>query len=111
MKLDEAARGAVTKGGEAVTRQVDELRDRRRRARRRLEEIFSRDVLGSVLVSLAAGKMVEQVVVILAPGRPLRFVAWTVAFALFVWLFIYWEHVAARATAAAEAAESATQSE
>lgn len=91
--------------------QVRELRDRRRRTRRRLEEIFSRDVLGAVLVSLAAGKMVEQLVVIVAPSRALRFVAWTAAFALFVWLFVYWERVASAAAAAADAAEDATQSE
>lgn len=102
MKLDEAAAGAVQKGRQ----QVDELRDRRRRARRRLEEIFSRDVLGSVLVSLAAGKVVEQFIVIVAPARSARLLAWFVAFWLFVGLFVYWERVAKAAMDAAEAAEA-----
>lgn len=90
----------------AVNEQFEQLRDRRRRTRRRLEEIFSRDVLGSVLVSVAAGKVVEQVVVMAAPARPARLVAWFVTFWIFVGLFIYWEKVAKRAREAAEAVES-----
>lgn len=103
MELDdvkEAPGKAATIAGE----QVQQLRDRRRRARRRLEEIFSREVLGAVLVSLAAGKVVEQLVVIVAPWRPLRLVAWFVAFWLFVGLFVYWDRVAARAKETVEAA-------
>lgn len=92
--------------GEAVKGGVEQLQDRRRRTRQRLEEIFSRDVLGSVLVSLAAGKIVEQVVVIVAPSRPLRLVAWIVAFGLFVYLFVQWEKVAEKAKEAAEAVEA-----
>lgn len=111
MKLDEAVKGTMSKGGEAISEQVGELRDRRRRARQRLEEIFSRDVLGAVLVSLAAGKVVEQVVVLVAPMRVLRLVAWFVAFWLFVGLFVYWERVAERAKQAAEAAEAAAAEE
>lgn len=82
------------------------LRDRRRRTRRRLEEIFSRDVLGSVLVSVAAGKVVEQIIVMAAPGRPARLIAWFVAFWAFVYLFVKWEAVAKKALDAAEAVES-----
>lgn len=98
---------AARKAGARVDQSVKQLRDRRRRTRQRLEEIFSRDVLGSVLVSLAAGKIVEQLVVIAAPARPARLVAWTVAFAVFVALFVYWERVAKKAAEVAEAAERA----
>lgn len=107
MKLDEGAKAAASKAGEAVDQQFQQLRNRRRRTRQRLEEIFSRDVLGSVLVSLAAGKIVEQMVVIAAPSRPARLLAWTAAFAIFVWLFVKWEYVAKKAAEAAEAAERA----
>lgn len=69
---------------------------RRPSPRQRINEIFSRDVLGSVLVGLAGGKIVEQAVVLAAPGRPRRLVAWAVAFGLFVVLFAYWEHVERR---------------
>lgn len=96
---------AAHKVGASVDQSVKQLRDRRRRTRQRLEEIFSRDVLGSVLVSLAAGKIVEQLVVIAAPSRPARLVAWSVTFAVFVWLFVHWERVAKKAAEVAEAAE------
>lgn len=73
---------------------LSNLRDRRRTTRKRLEKIFSRDVLGSVLVSVSAGKVVEKVIVLAAPSTVARLVGWFGAFWLFVGLFVYWERVA-----------------
>lgn len=101
----------VQESANRIRRLVKALRDRRRRGRRRLEEIFSREVLGAVLVSVAAGKIVEQIIVIVAPSRPLRLVAWTLAFGVFVWVFVYWERLAGAAADAADAAEDAVDSE
>lgn len=105
----EAAGEAAEASKRKFSESVSNVRDRRRRTRKRLEEIFSRDVLGSVLVSLAAGKVVEQVVVIIAPGRPVRLIAWFVAFWLFVGLFVYWHRVAEKAREVAEAAAEAEE--
>lgn len=113
--MRERLEGSIDSTSEVAKQQVNQTvkqyRDRRRRTRQRLEEIFSREVLGSVLVSLAAGKTVEQLVVIAAPSRQGRLVAWFVAFWVFVWLFVKWEVVAHAGQRAADAVEEVTEEE
>lgn len=56
-----------------------------------LAHLFSRGVLGSALVAVSVGKVVEKLVIILAPMSPFhRLIGWSVAAALFVTLYVYW---------------------
>lgn len=61
--------------------------------RERLDEIFSRQMLGSVLVGAAASKIIEKLLQLLSTDTFALLAAWTVAFCTFVVLFVYWEHV------------------
>lgn len=92
---------------------ISAVRDRRRRVRRRLEEMFNRKVMTSVLVGGAMSKMVERGFVrFLAPDRAVDIVlfgAWTASFVLFVLVSIYWERLAKAASEAADAAEEAAE--
>lgn len=87
-----------------VREALSDLRDRRTRARRRVEEIFSRDVLGSILVSLSLSKVVESALKIVAPGDVARLGGWIVLSLLFVLVFAYWERVARAVKKAADEA-------
>lgn len=99
---------------ERVSAAISRARDRRTTTRRRIEEVFSRDVLGSILVSLALSKVVESALILVAPGMVARLVGWVVLAVAFIWLFVAWERVASAAKEttekAADAAESAAES-
>lgn len=83
-----------------------DLGDGRTRARRRIENVFSREVFGSLLVSLALSKSIETGLAIVAPGRFARLVGWLFMALLFVAIFAYWEGVASTATKAADVADA-----
>lgn len=75
--------------------------------RRRLDEIFSRRMLGSVLVGLAGGKIIESIVNMISLTPKIKFWLWGILFVLFVALFVCWEYVQRTVEDAAEkAAES-----
>jgi hypothetical protein len=87
-----------------------------RRAREAWDEVFSRDVLGSVLIGGASGKFIENLVtltVFLTVGPRAgpyweilaRLCAWTVGIFVGIYVFTYWHRIQ---KAAAEAAENAT---
>lgn len=63
------------------------------KARERLDHIFSRQMLGSVLVGSAAGKVVEKALNIFLDGAVPLLAGWFAAFLVFVTLFAYWEQV------------------
>lgn len=70
----------------------------KRSTRDAVDDVFSRDVLGSILLGLAVGKTVEHVVkfMIGTEAFPLfaRFVvAYSVASAGFLVVFVYWEEI------------------
>lgn len=67
-------------------------------ALKRLDKVFSRQMLGSVFVGGAASKMVETLVQLAAPELQLRFFAWMLTFVLALFLFIYWEQIEAKVT-------------
>lgn len=94
--------------GEALSR----VRDRRRRVRQRLEDIFNRKTFTSVAVMGAMGKLIEVTVVpFLDPTSGVsggRAGAWLVVFVCAVAASVYWEHLSRAAQAAADAAEDAT---
>lgn len=58
-----------------------------------IDEIFSREVLGGVLVGVAAGKIVEKVLILLFATTQGMLIGWTIAFIIFVLLFVYWDRV------------------
>lgn len=66
--------------------------------------LFSRGVLGSMLVGTATGKVVEKVIVLLTASPFARLIGWSVALAVFVYLYVYW---ATFEDAVADAADSA----
>jgi|APHM01.1.fsa_nt_gi hypothetical protein len=69
----------------------------------RLDEVFSRDMLGSVFVGTTAGKMVEQVVKAYTTAGTLGALAtWTATFVVALVLFIYWESAEHAVNQAAE---------
>ncbi|MFC6733422.1 MULTISPECIES: hypothetical protein [unclassified Haladaptatus] len=77
--------------------------------RRRLDEIFSRQLLGAVLVGAGAAKIVEKVInIVLGPSDVRQLVGWTVMFFLAIALFVWWERVAKAANSAAERVGDAT---
>lgn len=93
-----------------IKKGVKKVRDRRRRTRQRLEEIFNRKVFVSVLVVGALGKMVETgLVQFIAPNKAVDvplFAAWTLTFLGSLFVAVYWERLA---RAAEEATEQASE--
>lgn len=75
--------------------------------RNRIDEVFSRRMLGSVLVGGAFSKIIESCIgVYFNTASQWRPVAWAVVFVLATTAFVWWDHLAEKAT---EAAESATE--
>jgi hypothetical protein len=58
-----------------------------------IDELFSRRMLGSVLVGGAAGKMVEKTLNLISPGTADLLVLWTLAFVLFTIVFVFWNRI------------------
>lgn len=98
----ERARQAAASG-------IQRVRDRRRRVRNRLEDIFGRKTFTAVVVGGAMAKLIETgVVPVLDPGSAAelgRVFAWFVVFTAAVLVSVYWEHLAAAAAEAADTAE------
>jgi hypothetical protein len=68
-----------------------------------LDHLFSRGVLGSILVGLAVGRVVELSIRLLTPmALTARLAAWGVTTALFVWLYVFWADIEAFASKAAD---------
>lgn len=63
------------------------------KTRKRLDEVFSRGMLGSVLVGAAAGKVVEKGLNLAVDGTLALLFGWTFAFVVFVGLFVYWDEL------------------
>lgn len=77
-----------------------------------LAHLFSRGVLGSALVAVSVGKMVEKAVILLAPMSPAyRFVAWSGAALLFTTLYVYWADFQDAVSEAADAAADSVDGE
>lgn len=76
-----------------------------KKTRKRLDEVFSRQMLGSILVGVAAGKIIEKVLNLWFNTTASLLIGWTLAFVVFVALFVYWEEVESRAKDAAESAK------
>lgn len=94
---------------------VKAARDRRRRVRKRLEEIFGRKQFMGVVVAGSMGKCVETgLVPFLDPTAsvPLgRLFSWIIVFSASVLVAVRWEHLANYAEAAGEAVEEAVDTE
>lgn len=58
--------------------------------RRVVRHLFSRGVLGSILVGTAVGKVVEKVVILSTGSPSARLVGWTVAALVFTYLYVFW---------------------
>jgi len=65
----------------------------KRSARQRLNEIFSRQMLGAVLVGSTASKIVEKVINLVAMTTFSELIAWTIAFFIAIFVFVYWERL------------------
>jgi len=80
------------------------------KTRKRLDEVFSRGMLGSVLVGAAAGKVVEKGLNLAFSDTLALLFGWSLAFVVFVGLFVYWEELEEKAKDAADAAQDAGDS-
>jgi hypothetical protein len=58
-----------------------------------IDELFSRRMLGSVLVGGAAGKMVEKTLNIISPETADLLALWTLAFVIFTIVFVFWNRI------------------
>jgi hypothetical protein len=58
-----------------------------------IDELFSRRMLGSVLVGGAAGKVVEKTLNLISPGTADLLALWTLAFILFTVMFVFWNRI------------------
>lgn len=63
------------------------------KTRNRLDEVFSRQMLGSILVGAAVGKIIEKFLNIFFMTTVDLLVGWSIAFVLFTFLFVYWERI------------------
>lgn len=94
---------------------IKQVRDRRRKTRQRLEDIFSRETFTSVAVMGAMGKLIEVTVVpFLDPTGAVslgRAFAWVLVFAAAVAASVYWERLAEAAENVADAAEEKTETD
>lgn len=71
-----------------------------------IDHLFSRGVLGSMLVGTAVGKAVEYSILILTPRAQFaRLAAWIVATFGFVMLYLYWAEFEQAADSAADAVQ------
>lgn len=68
------------------------------------DELFSRDMLGAVLVGAAIGKVVEKALNLIADGTAALLIAWSVAAVAFVIAFVYWHKLEQAAEDAKDAA-------
>ena len=76
--------------------------------RQRLDEVFSRRMLGSVLVGSAFTKIIESgVEMALGASGVWRPVMWTVIFVVSTVIFVWWDQLSRRASEAAEKASEA----
>lgn len=73
--------------------------------RERIDEIFSREVLGSIFVGVAAGKIIEKLLNLLYADTMGLLIGWSAAFVLAVLLFVWWEYVDRAVETATETAE------
>jgi predicted lipid-binding transport protein (Tim44 family) len=58
-----------------------------------IDELFSRRMLGSVLVGGAAGKMVEKTLNLISGGTADLLMLWTLAFVIFTVVFVFWNRI------------------
>jgi|APHM01.1.fsa_nt_gi hypothetical protein len=58
-----------------------------------IDELFSRRMLGSVLVGGAAGKMAEKTLNLISPETADLLILWTLAFVIFTIVFILWNRI------------------
>jgi ABC-type dipeptide/oligopeptide/nickel transport system permease component len=59
----------------------------------RIDQIFSRKMLGSVLVGSTAGKIVEKIIELISNTTFSALIAWIVAFIIAVVLFVWWDEI------------------
>lgn len=64
-----------------------------RKTREQVDKVFSRDVLGAVFVSSAAGKIVETLIALFFVTNLSKLFGWFVTFILAIYLFAYWDEV------------------
>jgi len=55
-----------------------------------VSHLFSRGVLGSMLVGTATGKVVEKIVILTFGSPASRLIGWIVSLVIFVTLYVYW---------------------
>lgn len=67
-----------------------------------IDRIFSRQTLGSILLGLTSGKVVEKIIALLAPTVRGKLIAWSISAVLATLLFIFWDHLEQRAEKTAE---------
>ena len=78
--------------------------------RKRLDEVFSRRMLGSVLVGGAFSKIVETSIGVAFGDSSLWYpVMWAAVFSLSTVVFVWWEHLSRRASEAAEKASETAE--
>jgi hypothetical protein len=74
-----------------------------------VSHLFSRGVLGSMLVGTATGKVVEKVVILAFGSTWARLVGWTFATLVFVTLYVYWADFSDAVQEAADGAADAVE--
>lgn len=78
------------------------------KAREAFEEVFSRDVLGAVVLGSAASKIVESLITIWVEGPTwdnINYaVGWVIVFPVGILIFVFWHDIAERASEAASGA-------
>lgn len=58
-----------------------------------MDKLFSRQMLGAVLVGGAAGKMVEKTLNLISGETFGLLVLWSISFVIFMGVFIYWDRL------------------
>lgn len=80
-----------------------------RKARKAWDKVFSREVLGAVILGGAASKIVEKVVILsigdIRPRVLKLLIAWVVFFVIGVYVFVMWHEISDKAKDAAEGAK------
>lgn len=74
-----------------------------RTAREQLDRLFSRKMLGSVLIGSSLGKVVEWQLNVRFDGASEMTAAWSAVFVLSVVIFVFWEHLERSAEDAVDA--------
>lgn len=67
--------------------------DKRRSLSEQIDVLFSRSILGMLLVSLTIGKVIEKLISLYAPSQNEQLIAWSIAAFVAILIYLFWNKI------------------